>query len=441
MQFALDLARSADDPSRPDSHLGNKAPNFVVDDFAVSYGNPQTVQVNDVHLGKINLRYRVNGGRVQTKSTREWQGGLRYGDEGDYWYHRMRGTVTGTKAGDSVEVWFTSTRRHKKSDSFTYEVRSDSNADVVLVWRTTAETARCRRTRTRRLRTTSSTTPRRWADTPHDVYDYDAEDRKAPHPLALFLSHFDAIIWYTANDNVTREGATPGVADLEAHRTITAVRDFVNEGGRVALQGVNAGRQYDLVEYPQEGYPASQCDGDLQTTDDDGKCQPLSNDFAQYYLGSYVRGDGGGQNEEREHRPGHRSDRTAGRLERDTERADSAENHSFVGIETGTHLVTSSILEVENYPQFASEQAADWVTTGDKPFDPHTGEWYMTSQNVDEGYKRLRDDRSDRVLRTGCGQPVVLHLLQHGAGLGLRVRGGADAEAGRNRQRRLGHAA
>ena len=33
VQFALDLARSADDPSRPVSHLGNKVPNFVVDDF------------------------------------------------------------------------------------------------------------------------------------------------------------------------------------------------------------------------------------------------------------------------------------------------------------------------------------------------------------------------------------------------------------------------
>ena len=69
---------------------------------------------------------------------------------------------------------------------------------------------------------------------------------------------------------------------------------------------------------------------------------------------------------------------------------DSAENHSFAGIETGTHLVTSSILDPAIYPQFASEQAADWVTTGDKPFDPHSGEWYMTSQNINEGYKRLR---------------------------------------------------
>jgi hypothetical protein len=56
VQFALDLARSADSPSRPTSHLGNRVPNFVVDDFAVSYGNPQTVQVNARRdLGRIEL--------------------------------------------------------------------------------------------------------------------------------------------------------------------------------------------------------------------------------------------------------------------------------------------------------------------------------------------------------------------------------------------------
>ena len=134
VQFALDLARSAKDPSRPISHLGNEVPNFVVDDFKTSFGNPQTVQVNARRdLGKITLNYRVNGGRTQTKSTSEWNGGVRYGDEGDYWYHRMRGQVTGTKPGDNVQVWFTSSKRHKKSDSFTYKVRSDSNAKVLVL--------------------------------------------------------------------------------------------------------------------------------------------------------------------------------------------------------------------------------------------------------------------------------------------------------------------
>jgi murein tripeptide amidase MpaA len=393
VQFALDLARSADSPSRPESHLGNEAPNFVVDDFAISYGNPQTVQVNARRdLGQIYLKYQVNGGRVQSRSTSEWQGGIRYGDEGDYWYHRMRGRVTGTDAGDTVKVWFTSERGNKKSDSFTYKVRSDSNADVLVLAvedysGNSAFPAYADKTKPNFLSYYTDALEANGTD--YAVYDYDAEGRKAPDPLGV-LSHFDAIVWYTGNDNVTRAGPTPGVADLEAHRTITAVRDFVNEGGRVALEGVNAGRQYDLVEYPQEGFGPEQCDGDLQTTDD-GKCQPLSNDFAQYYLGSYVRADGGGLDNDGNVLP------VAGLvapLDNWTatlnDPAQSAGNHSSLGITTGTHLVTSSILEPETYPQFASEQAADWVTAGDKPFDPHTGEWYMYSQNINEGYKRLR---------------------------------------------------
>ena len=408
VQFALDLARSANSPSRPDSHLGNEAPNFVVDDFEVSYGNPQTVQVNARRdLGAISLKYRVNGGAVQTRSTSEWGGGDVYGDEGDYWYHRMRGQVTGTSAGDKVEVWFTSSKGNRKSSSFTYQVVSDSNADVLVL---AVEDYSGNSAFPPYASTTApnylSYYTQALGTTPHAVYDYDARGRKAPDPLGV-LSHFDAVVWYTGNDNVTRRFATPGVADLEAHRTITAVRDFVNEGGRVALMGVNAGRQYDLVEYPQEGFGPEACDGDLQTTDD-GKCQPLSNDFAQYYLGSYVRSDGGGLDNDGNALPvtGLTAplDGWSATLDSDT---DSANNHhAFAGVETGTHLVTSSILEPETYPQFASDQAADWQSGGEKPFDPRTGEWYMYSQNINEGYKRLR--RTVDLTGLQQGQPAEL---------------------------------
>ena len=208
---------------------------------------------------------------------------------------------------------------------------------------------------------------------------------------------------------MTRSPNVPGVADLEAHRTITAVRDFVNEGGRVALEGVNAGRQFDLVEYPQEGYKLTQCDGDLATTDD-GKCQPLSNDFAQYYLGSYVRADAGGLAPDGSVLPvtglAAPLDSWNATL---NDPAQSAGNHSSSDLTTGTHLVTSSILHPDKYPQFESEQAADWVTGGDKPFDPHTGEWYMTSQNINEGYKRLR--RTIDLTALTEGQPASLSFF------------------------------
>ena len=63
-QFALDLARSADDPANPISHLGNTVENFYVESFADSYGDPQPVQVvAKKSLGDVKMRYRINDGR------------------------------------------------------------------------------------------------------------------------------------------------------------------------------------------------------------------------------------------------------------------------------------------------------------------------------------------------------------------------------------------
>jgi murein tripeptide amidase MpaA len=391
-QFALDLARSAPDVTHPKSHLGNEPADFVVDKFNVSYGDPQVVQVNARRdLGAVTLRYQINGGAVQTKTTTEWAGGSRYGDEGDYWYHRMRGRVTGTKPGDNVKVWFTAKNNTVESGSFTYNARSESNARVLVlaVEDYTGQSALPAYNQTKKPNYLSYYTNALSANgVAYDVYDYDAMLRKAPDPLGV-LSHYDAVVWYTGNDNVTRNTATPGVGDLEAHRTITSVRDFVNEGGRVSVLGVNAGRQWDLVEYPQAPLPNSTCDGDLQTTDN-GKCQPLSNDFAQYYLGAFLRSDAGGQDAAGNIFP---VQGTAGGpldgLTLALNGASSAKNQGGDGLGTGNFLVTSSILSKADYPQFASDQAADWQLAGGAAFDPHSGSKYMYSQNADEGYKRM----------------------------------------------------
>ena len=391
VQFSLDLARS-EDPSRPESHLGNEVPDFVVDDFAVSYGDPQTVQVNARRdLGKIELKYRIDGGRTRSDDTREWRGGERYGDTGDYWYHRMRGEVRGADPGDEVTVWFESDKKGRRSDSFTYTVASDTRADVLILAaedytgisnfpQDPAQTA------PKYLSYYEQALADNGVDS--DVYDIDANGRTEPHPLGV-LSHYDTVIWYTGDDNVTRE---PGVganrASRVAHTTQMAVRDFMNEGGKLLYTGKNAGRQYTLAEYPEEGLSPNACDGNLQTSVE--RCQPLSNDFMQYYLGSYLRSDAGGL------RPG---GGTWGLLGSDDpfsgfawmlDGPDSADNQDDgVGIATATHLVTSSLLTPDEYPQFASRGVADWDRPGGAPFDPHEGDFYVHSQGSDRSFKRL----------------------------------------------------
>ena len=57
------------------------------------------------------MHYTVNGGRTRSVGVREWQGGERYGNTHDDYYAELRGTVTGTKAGDEVEVWFSGRKR------------------------------------------------------------------------------------------------------------------------------------------------------------------------------------------------------------------------------------------------------------------------------------------------------------------------------------------
>jgi hypothetical protein len=181
-QFALDLARSADDPSDPESYQGREAPNFEVSSFDVSYGSPQTVQVNARRdLGRVWLKYRINNGREHTGWTWEWRGG-----------------------DNTVKVWFVS--RHKRSSSFTYTLQSDTNARVLIL---AAEDY----TGSSQLPNYASTTAPnslsyyenalRANGISYAVYDIDAMGRKAPDTLGV-LGHFDAVIWYTGNDNVTR---------------------------------------------------------------------------------------------------------------------------------------------------------------------------------------------------------------------------------------------
>ena len=134
--FALATARSAADPADPVTVTGRRAPEFVVDSFDVSYGDPQTVAVTarrDQHTQR--LEYRVNGGRTQRARVGEWKGGERYGDERDRYYAELRGKVTGTRPGDSVEVWFTARRdgRPVESEHFTYTVASDTGADALIL--------------------------------------------------------------------------------------------------------------------------------------------------------------------------------------------------------------------------------------------------------------------------------------------------------------------
>jgi hypothetical protein len=394
--FALDLGRSANDPANFKSHLGNTAPDLVPTTFPISYGDPQTVEVNAKReLGAVTLHWRVNGGREHRAATKEFRGGSRYGGPGVY-YHVLRGAVTGTFPGDQVEVWFTA--RKASSDPFTYDARNESSKKVLILGAedysglspNTAPEAGPKYLDYYKNALTD-------AGIGYDVYDVDALDRTAPSYLGV-LSHYKAVVWYTGDDfvvrgpNQVRPGgpATGGSTGTEKlfDDEILASRDFMNEGGKLLVTGKTAleGAWEQFLYNPLGPTPpkplcpqnTSIGQGAL-ANDPPGQnfnCVAVSNDFQQYWLGAYlpISIDPASPLLETP---------VLGSASFGLNGPDSADNQDNLY----SLLTTSSILDPATYPQFKSDQAIK--VDGPPAFDPPTGTQYVYSQQADSSYKRL----------------------------------------------------
>ena len=152
--------------------------------------------------------------------------------------------MTGTAPGDQVKVWFegggeTSDVVHLPG-RLRHRPPRPGGGGRGLHGRLAGQARRHRTAVPRRTTRTRSTAN----GVAFDVYDVDAHGRTAPDNLGV-LSHYDAVIWYTGDDVVTREpGWGPGNASRLAMQELLEVRDFVNEGGRVLYTGQRAGQQY-----------------------------------------------------------------------------------------------------------------------------------------------------------------------------------------------------
>jgi hypothetical protein len=396
LDFALDLARSANHPDNPSSHLGNEAPDFVPTAFSKSFGDPQVVEVNAKRsLGKVKAVYQINGGRKYSTNTREFRGGEKYGDPGVY-YHRLRAEVRGADPGDTVKVWFEA--KHKRSDSFTYTQVSDTGNDVLLM------VAEDYTGNSGLFEPGPHPGPLFQGDyeaaldaagVGHDVYDVDAQGREAPSALGV-LSHYKAVIWETGNDLYVRTPGQPGGTGtaLLLDQEVMAVRDYLNEGGKALVSGQTALQGgWDQFLYnplgptpPKPFCPANQTTTGGNDDDPEGQtfnCVIVSNDFQQYWLGAYLPILAADDIDPAAALPFREAGGQFGDLEFTVNGPDSEQNQ----VNIYTFLTTSSILHPDEYPQFASEQQIKL----DRPpaFDPPTGTGYAYSQRADQGYKRL----------------------------------------------------
>jgi hypothetical protein len=418
LPFAASVVESAKDPDDPESVLGLKTKPFYVksDDpykdglpganfaFKYSYGDPQPVQVLAKRsLGEVTLKYRINGGRVRSADTREWRGGERF-KPADVYYHEMRGVVRGTDPGDSVTVWFEGDERGTdyKSESFTYQAVSDSNRRVLVV---AAEDY-------------SGASPVQTPG-PHylsyyldalaangvqaDVYDVDARGRIAPDHLGV-LDHYDAVLWYTGDDAVTRRaGWVGGNADRLALDEILEFRAYMNEGGKVLYTGEFAGHQfvgssplgpqfYDPKgegpcrvanpaggTMPNPAFDPRRCLGLFGSPSSDGV-----GDVLEYWLGAYALAPGDGFDDDGNQFDIVGIDDPFAGLTWSFGGPESADNQDM----SASFVSTSGILKRDEFPQFNSWPSARWDKPGG-PFAPHTGDQYVYSQIADVSYKRL----------------------------------------------------
>jgi hypothetical protein len=388
LPFALDVAKSAQDPANPVERLGIHVPDFVPATFAVSYGDPQTVEVDAKReLGKVRVRYQINGGAVKSADTAEWTGGERFGGEGVY-FHRLRGVVTGAKPGDNVKVWFESLKAGKRSASFTYAQKSDTGNRVLVL---SAEDYSGQQNAPAYPSTSGPFYLEQYKaalasnNVPYDVYDVDAMGRTAPDRLGV-LSHYKAVVWYTGNDLFIREPGAPGATGTSklADDEIINVRAYLNEGGKLLYTGQNAAfGQLTGFAFNPAGQPPY-CKASDTSAGTVTNCIPLSNDFLQYYLGAYVHLEAATSKDAASALPLRLAGGPFGTTQFTLNGAGSGDNQGH----TYSMVTTSSILPKSEYPLFASDEAVHI----DQPpaFDPPDGQYYAVAKSNDASYQRLR---------------------------------------------------
>ncbi len=383
--FALSVADSADTPADPVTFNGEKAPDLVADPFSVSHGTAQPVAVTaDRQVQRLQLRYSINGGPTTSAGVHEWDGGERYGDTHDDYYAEKRGVVRGASHGDEVRVWFSGVKPDAgrvSTEPFTYTVADDIGGDVLVLAAEDYSGVSPAQGGTEPWYADEHVAAVEAAGYDADVYDVDANNRTAPHHLGV-LGHYDAVVWESGDDVIPRSPGQPGgTIDDNSLALELAVRDYLNEGGKLLAAG-----QYNRFAEGADGvydynpFAPPEC-----TTPDTYPCLPVFNDFLQYWLGSFSYVSDGGTDEAGNPYPVAGTDGAFAGFEGELNAPGSAENQGH----TASFLTTSSFLPPSKFPQFTSSAVADWLRPGGAPYDPHTGEWYVYSQQDDVSYKRL----------------------------------------------------
>lgn len=332
--FALAVAETAAHPDRPVSVTGLEAPDFTPAPFTTSYarGGDQEVSVTArKSLRGKELKYRINGGRTHTERLEAWRGGETYGGEDNLYFDQYRAEVEDTEPGDTVEVWFAARTREGRATAsapFTYTVADRPRADVLVLAEEGGTTAAKH----------TAAYVKALADSGRKAAVWDVATQGVPDPLGV-LSHFRTVVWYTG-------------AEAPSGPVTLAVREYLNEGGKLVNAGEKSGGLVDIG-------------------------RATSNDFAQYYLGAYHRAGLNGP-------------------------PSFAGSGGFAGVtgalggtadnpldNAGAYTVTSDTLAPRQFPQFGSSRSAGDYPGVRTPFEPYEGTQFAAVRHTDDTWARL----------------------------------------------------
>ena len=222
-----------------------------------------------------------------------------------------------------------------------------------------------------------------------------------PHDLGV-LSHYKAVVWYLGDNRITQDpedfftdtpfGELPDISVAEREQYLTmAVRDFLNEGGKLINAGETAqfsglpgitdvvgGLYYGLNGDPR---PPNAWSRRSQGLFDE--CLLLADDFRQYYLGAFTRVSLGGPNSSDGIATpinGYHADLAGTPTTRSTRRACSSR--------------PATCCRSTEFPQFASQGAAKFNFTGEPV---HAGRGHAaTRRRVHQDHVLHAPDADDR---------------------------------------------
>ena len=344
LEFALSIAESAANPAHPISPVGIATQDVYHTPVTASFGPDQVIEV--LARKGLDLTLIASGGTA-TSFTEKL--GSTYNEKSGAYYSRYLAYINGQSAGNKVT--YSISYDGSLLGPYAYDVVYTTGNPILLMaaedyggeFPTYAD-----QSGPNYLHYYTGS-----LDAGSRAYDvWDVDDRGVPS-YAEVLSHYEVVIWYTADDYF------PTVPTNYAHENeVLEVRKFIN---------------YD--------------DGKLFATGQDLAWSSaifgmFSDDFFQYYLGAYEDIDTGGINSNSKlpfDVRGVSGDPIFDGLDFSLSDGDGANNQCC----SSTFLVTSYFL-----PNFDNVVAASYVRPG-SPFEPHSGDYYVYSHMADISYKRL----------------------------------------------------